>query len=401
MIGEAARPGAISAIERRLAAIGPIDPLQARPIAGGSDLEEALRQLMVRHFPSAVAMTADQREQVCELFIEIAGAARTADVRFLDAFNLWFEAVDSDEAWSRDPRWRIVRQLYADALGATMVRLTEAEAHGRACASAIAADAEPAGASNTEKIGPRIDAKVLILADHWLAGFRLWRIISRINGVRAHCLICNNASAPSLRFAARQAAAAMATGVAGVITLGVALVGRRVRFAAHRLHDDRVTEWIRRQRFSIGLHGMGVIYRPSVLAAFQRGLLNSHIGLLPEYRGRSVMEWSILAGAPTGITVFFMDAGIDTGREIVLRRAVDVSGPTIRAAKESLFRRDGEMYGDALRRLLGSPATPLASNGGGRRYYVMSRLLASVVESLLTQDPRKPLSHREHNAEAA
>ena len=48
------------------------------------------------------------------------------------------------------------------------------------------------------------------------------------------------------------------------------------------------------------------------------GILNVHLGLLPEVRGMSSPEWSLLQGVPLGITFHYMDAGIDTGP--VLRR---------------------------------------------------------------------------------
>ncbi len=43
------------------------------------------------------------------------------------------------------------------------------------------------------------------------------------------------------------------------------------------------------------------------------GILNVHLGLLPEVRGMSSPEWSLLQGVPLGITFHYMDAGIDTG----------------------------------------------------------------------------------------
>jgi methionyl-tRNA formyltransferase len=145
--------------------------------------------------------------------------------------------------------------------------------------------------------------------------------------------------------------------------------------------------WIREQRYAVGLHDMGVIYRQPLIAAFERGLLNSHIGILPEYKGRSVMEWSLLAGRPTGITVFFVDTGIDTGAEIVLRREVSVLGKhrDIASAKDALFERDGEMYREALVKLE-DPSFQPERNEGGRRYYVMSGLLREVVGELLARD---------------
>jgi methionyl-tRNA formyltransferase len=129
---------------------------------------------------------------------------------------------------------------------------------------------------------------------------------------------------------------------------------------------------------------MGVIYRAPVLGAFRLGVLNAHIGMLPEYKGRSVMEWSVLAGAPTGVTVFFMDSGIDTGSEIVIRKVIDVTRTDgAAAAKTSLFKRDGEMYRAALEALRLPRPRVRQTNEGGRRYYVMSGLFSAVVDAVL------------------
>ena len=63
----------------------------------------------------------------------------------------------------------------------------------------------------------------------------------------------------------------------------------------------------------------GNILRDEVLKVPRLGILNSHLALLPEIRGMSSPEWSLLCGAPLGITIHFMDSGIDTG-PILLRR---------------------------------------------------------------------------------
>ena len=164
------------------------------------------------------------------------------------------------------------------------------------------------------------------------------------------------------------------------------LLSKRLTLTMQPLHDPHVVEWLESHRFWIGLHCMGVIYKPSVLNSFELGCLNSHIGLLPEYRGRSVMEWSLLTGAPTGITVFFMDGGIDTGAQVLLRREVGVEGKTDNlGAKEVLFHSDGVMYRDALRQIIQPGFQPLLNDGTGKRFYVMSHLLVSVVNTLLQE----------------
>ncbi|MFZ1005861.1 MAG: formyltransferase family protein [Candidatus Sulfotelmatobacter sp.] len=57
----------------------------------------------------------------------------------------------------------------------------------------------------------------------------------------------------------------------------------------------------------------GNILRKQLLNVPRLGVLNIHLGLLPEIRGMSSPEWSLLNQVPVGITVHYMDAGIDTG----------------------------------------------------------------------------------------
>jgi folate-dependent phosphoribosylglycinamide formyltransferase PurN len=57
----------------------------------------------------------------------------------------------------------------------------------------------------------------------------------------------------------------------------------------------------------------GNILRKQLLDVPRLGVLNVHLGLLPEIRGMSSPEWSLLKGVPVGITIHYMDAGIDTG----------------------------------------------------------------------------------------
>jgi folate-dependent phosphoribosylglycinamide formyltransferase PurN len=57
----------------------------------------------------------------------------------------------------------------------------------------------------------------------------------------------------------------------------------------------------------------GNILRKPLLDVARLGVINLHLGLLPEVRGMSSPEWSLLNGVPTGVTVHYIDAGVDTG----------------------------------------------------------------------------------------
>lgn len=59
-----------------------------------------------------------------------------------------------------------------------------------------------------------------------------------------------------------------------------------------------------------------------VLGVPGEGCLNLHPAYLPCNRGANPNVWSIVEGTPAGVTLHYMDAGIDTG-DIIARRKVE------------------------------------------------------------------------------
>ena len=163
------------------------------------------------------------------------------------------------------------------------------------------------------------------------------------------------------------------------------LISKRavVRFRKPLQDPDTISQ-LKQLRLDVGLHKSGQIYPAETIACFRLGILNAHIGLLPKYRGRSVMEWSLLQGDPTGISVFFVDAGIDTGERIVVSEAVDVSHcRTIAEAKQCLFDQDAHLYRRAIEMLQNNETSFQTNDGSGKRYYVMSKLFQDVAAKCL------------------
>ena len=166
------------------------------------------------------------------------------------------------------------------------------------------------------------------------------------------------------------------------------LVTGRLIFLRRPLHDEQSVDTLRKLKLDVGLHKAGVIYRDVTINAFRLGILNHHIGILPAYRGRSVLEWSILQGDPVGITVFFIDTGIDTGARILMSEKVDISSYTsVVEAKEYLFNLDRIFFPKALALLTGSEPSFQLNDGTGPRYFVMSKLFEGVVDQLLQAPP--------------
>jgi methionyl-tRNA formyltransferase len=159
---------------------------------------------------------------------------------------------------------------------------------------------------------------------------------------------------------------------------------RRVFLFQQPLDHTETLSRLKALKLDVGLHKTGVIYREATISCFRLGILNPHIGILPKYRGRNVMEWALIENEPVGITVFFIDSGIDTGKRIVLREEVDISHcHSIDEAKRHLFNLDAVFFRRALELLRSHDFEYKLNDGSGRRYYVMSELFQSVVEKLI------------------
>ncbi len=65
----------------------------------------------------------------------------------------------------------------------------------------------------------------------------------------------------------------------------------------------------------------GQILPTTILEAPRFGCLNVHTSILPKYRGAAPIQWAIANADPeTGVTIMKMDAGLDTGPILAMRR---------------------------------------------------------------------------------
>jgi methionyl-tRNA formyltransferase len=225
--------------------------------------------------------------------------------------------------------------------------------------------------------------RVAILANTLPPAMKIYDELEDVVGLRLYVILCRAPNEARTRFLFKHLVRWM-MGRRRITVLRLVLAGRILLFQKP-LNDPESLKTLSRLKLDIGLHKAGVIYREATIRAFRLGILNPHIGLLPRYRGRAVMEWSFLEGNPTGITVFFIDTGIDTGERIVLREEVDVSGcRSIKEAKTRLFNLDAPLFRRAIELLRQEGFTyQLNDHRSGRRYYVMSTLFQEVTNELL------------------
>ena len=120
----------------------------------------------------------------------------------------------------------------------------------------------------------------------------------------------------------------------------------------------------------------GGLLRQPLLEIPRLGVLNCHTGILPQYRGMDVVEWTAveenIERIGFGATLHFMDNGVDTG-PVLLKKSITLSSAatfeSIRAELETIMVELMVQGARGLRDGSLSPRQQIVSEG--RQYFVM------------------------------
>ena len=87
------------------------------------------------------------------------------------------------------------------------------------------------------------------------------------------------------------------------------------------VNDPQFLDWVKAQEVDLLVSmSFDQILKPPMLTVAPLGFINCHAGALPFYRGRNVLNWALINGESSfGVTVHYIDEGIDTG-DIILQR---------------------------------------------------------------------------------
>ncbi len=80
------------------------------------------------------------------------------------------------------------------------------------------------------------------------------------------------------------------------------------------------------------VNGTSIIKTP-IIESVPQGIINIHVGITPEYRGTHGGFWAIYNGEieMVGVTVHFIDSGIDSGAILLQERVAVAHGETLRS----------------------------------------------------------------------
>jgi phosphoribosylglycinamide formyltransferase-1 len=159
-------------------------------------------------------------------------------------------------------------------------------------------------------------------------GTNLQAILDRLHGRDGVEVVGVGSDKPGARALERAAAAGVAT-----------QVFERAGFPDRAARDRAMADWLEGLGVElVVLAGYMQLLDPGFLARFPARVINVHPALLPAFPGMGAIEQGLDYGVKVfGVTVHFVDEGVDTGR-IIAQRAVDLPGATEAAEVRDALR---------------------------------------------------------------
>ncbi len=150
------------------------------------------------------------------------------------------------------------------------------------------------------------------------------------------------------------------------------------------LNESVVLKTLKQAQPDLVVFTGGGLIRKDVLLNAGQGILNCHMGILPRYRGMDVIEWAILEERfdQIGLTVHFMDQGVDTG-DILTIKKIPLRSPKetiaqLRERFEPIMCRT--MVETAMGVLNGQIKRQSQKLEDGKQYFIMHPLLKQIAE---------------------
>jgi phosphoribosylglycinamide formyltransferase 1 len=122
-------------------------------------------------------------------------------------------------------------------------------------------------------------------------------------------------------------------------------------FASREGRDGAIASWLEERDVQlVVLAGYMQLLSPPFIARFPNRIVNVHPALLPSFPGLDAIGQALDYGVRvTGVTVHFVDEGVDSG-PVVLQRAVPVPDDRDRAALEAaIHETEHQLYPEAIR----------------------------------------------------
>lgn len=125
----------------------------------------------------------------------------------------------------------------------------------------------------------------------------------------------------------------------------------RSDYASREARDAAMAEWIAsRGADLVVLAGYMQLLSPPFIARYRDRIVNVHPALLPAFPGLDAIGQALAAGVEvTGVSVHFVDEGVDTGPVLLQREVAVPAGGGRAALEQAIHAAEHELYPEAIR----------------------------------------------------
>jgi phosphoribosylglycinamide formyltransferase-1 len=180
--------------------------------------------------------------------------------------------------------------------------------------------------------------RIVVLASG--SGTNLQAILDTLHGRDGIEVVGVGSDKPDARALERARAAGVETGVFP-----------RDEYADREARDGAMGDWIEsRGADLVVLAGYMQLLSGPFVVRFRDRIVNVHPALLPEFPGLDAIGQALDAGAEvTGVSVHFVDEGVDTGPVIVQREVPVPAGRERAALEKAIHATEHELFPEAIR----------------------------------------------------
>ena len=136
--------------------------------------------------------------------------------------------------------------------------------------------------------------------------------------------------------------------------LGVKSYSFEIReFDSKAAYEQAIVDLLEEHQIDlVCLAGYMKIVGPTLLAAYEDRIINIHPAYLPEFPGAHGIEDAWQAGvSESGVTVHWVDSGVDTGKIIQQVRVPRLADDTIESFEERIHAAEYQLYSQVLESL--------------------------------------------------
>lgn len=112
------------------------------------------------------------------------------------------------------------------------------------------------------------------------------------------------------------------------------------------LQKERLNaQWCIENQFDLGIsYTYSYIVQNDVIDALKGNIINLHNSYLPFDRGASPNLWNLLEGTPRGVSIHYIDKGLDTG-DVIAQQIVELEeSATLKTSYDQLDRAIKELF---------------------------------------------------------